>query len=98
MTRSILAAATVALLVGCGASAPPPSTPPSTTQPTAYGGGPTNNGRLTPSPYDAVGGMNDDEMNSEPTTEGVAPSFQQPDAKANATKKNAHLTPNGEPR
>jgi len=104
MSRSVhfvLAASFAIGLVACGSgqsSSPPPSVPPSSTAPTAYGGGPRDDWRLTPSPYDSVGGMNDDDMNSEPSTGGTSPSFEQPDAKANSTVKQNKPAPNGERR
>ena len=48
---------------------------PNAQQPTARGGGPST---LHPDPTVDLGGQADDDMNSSPATEGVAPTEEQP--------------------
>ncbi|GAC1524688.1 MAG: hypothetical protein NVS3B10_23960 [Polyangiales bacterium] len=63
--------------------------------PTAHGGGPRDDANLPPSPYNSGGGEYDDTKNSTPASEGVAPTSQQSDAKAESTVKGAKPLPNG---
>lgn len=102
--KFVLISAIACALAACGGSYRDSASPSTTANgdrtqnPTAYGGGPRDDGRLPASPYNSVGGMNDDGMNQEYVPQGGEPRQVQPDAKAEETESGPKPAPNGEKR
>jgi len=102
--KFVLISAAACALAACGGTYRDSASPSTSSNadarqnPSAYGGGPRDDGRLPASPYNSVGGMNDDGMNQEYMPPGEAPRSEQPDAKASSTVKGAKPAPNGEMR